>query len=45
MTERLFFALWPNYTVRQTINALSQPITQDMKGKTVPLDLWQIEIL
>jgi 2'-5' RNA ligase len=44
MTERFFFALWPNYTVRQTINALSQPITQDMKGKTVPLDFWHITL-
>jgi len=44
MTERLFFALWPNNTVRQAINELSQPITQDMKGKTVPLDNWHITL-
>jgi RNA 2',3'-cyclic 3'-phosphodiesterase len=45
MTERLFFALWPNKTIREAINALTQPITQDINGKRISPDLWHITLV
>ena len=43
-TERLFFALWPDDDVRQAINQQSQPIIQNVNGKTTPLENWHITL-
>ncbi len=44
MYQRLFFALWPNDDLRQTINQLSQPITQNIQGKITPPENWHITL-
>ena len=44
MTERLFFALWPDDSVRQAINPLSQPVIQSLTGKAVVPDNWHITL-
>ena len=43
-TERLFFALWPNSTIRQAINEQSHPVIQEINGKIVPYENWHITL-
>lgn len=42
--ERLFFALWPNNNVCQTINQFSQPELSEIKGKIIPFENWHITL-
>lgn len=42
--ERLFFALWPNDDVRQSINQFSQPVLSEVNGKIIPFENWHITL-
>jgi RNA 2',3'-cyclic 3'-phosphodiesterase len=44
-TERLFFALWPTDTVRQSLQTLSQLAIQNATGKVMPVENLHITLL
>jgi len=44
LTERLFFALWPDLNVRQAIKQQTQNVTQGINGKIMPEENWHITL-